>query len=65
MIHSIELFGPVPFSPPGSGGDYELHFGHDLSIGYLGHDSSTVELYFHETLTFLVNTAEAAVGLIA
>ncbi|WP_328604280.1 family 1 encapsulin nanocompartment shell protein [Amycolatopsis sp. NBC_00345] len=45
------------------GGDYELHLGQDLSIGYLGHDSSTVELYFHETLTFLVNTAEAAVGL--
>jgi uncharacterized linocin/CFP29 family protein len=25
------------------GGDYELHFGQDLAIGYLGHDSSTVE----------------------
>ncbi|MGW4523695.1 family 1 encapsulin nanocompartment shell protein [Amycolatopsis sp. NPDC004378] len=45
------------------GGDYELHFGQDLSIGYAGHDASTVELYFYETLTFLVNTAEAAVGL--
>lgn len=47
------------------GGDYELHFGQDLSIGYTGHDSSTVELYFQETLTFLVNTAEAGVGLTA
>ncbi|GAA3571314.1 family 1 encapsulin nanocompartment shell protein [Amycolatopsis ultiminotia] len=47
------------------GGDYELHFGQDLSIGYTGHDASTVELYFQETLTFLVNTAEAGVGLTA
>ncbi|WP_409185074.1 family 1 encapsulin nanocompartment shell protein [Amycolatopsis sp. VS8301801F10] len=47
------------------GGDYELHFGQDLSIGYSSHDASTVELYFYETLTFLVNTAEAGIGLTA
>lgn len=45
------------------GGDYELHIGQDLSIGYTSHDASSVNLYFHETLTFLVNTAEAGVGL--
>jgi uncharacterized linocin/CFP29 family protein len=45
------------------GGDYELHLGQDVSIGYLGHDASTVQLYFQESLTFLVNTAEASVAI--
>ena len=45
------------------GGDYELHLGQDLSIGYLSHDASAVELYFEESLTFLVQTPEAAVSL--
>lgn len=45
------------------GGDYELHLGQDVSIGYLAHDADAIELYFQESLTFLVNTAEAAVGL--
>jgi uncharacterized linocin/CFP29 family protein len=49
----------------GRGGDYELHLGQDLSIGYLQHDASTVELYFQESLTFLVYTAEASVALSA
>jgi uncharacterized linocin/CFP29 family protein len=49
----------------GRGGDYELHLGQDLSIGYLNHDASTVELYFQESLTFLVYTAEASVALSA
>ena len=47
------------------GGDYELHLGQDLSIGYLGHDADRVQLYFQESLTFLVCTAEAAVPLTA
>ncbi|MFC4032266.1 family 1 encapsulin nanocompartment shell protein [Streptomyces polygonati] len=45
------------------GGDFELRLGQDVSIGYLGHDADTVELYFQESLTFLVHTAEAAVAL--
>jgi uncharacterized linocin/CFP29 family protein len=45
------------------GGDYELHLGQDLSIGYLSHDSETVQLYFQESLTFLAYTAEASVVL--
>ncbi len=49
----------------GRGGDYELHLGQDLSIGYLNHDASAVELYFQESLTFLVYTAEASVALSA
>jgi uncharacterized linocin/CFP29 family protein len=45
------------------GGDYELHLGQDVSIGYLSHDASSVQLYFQESLTFLVNTAEASVAI--
>ncbi|MDQ7908351.1 family 1 encapsulin nanocompartment shell protein [Phytohabitans sp. ZYX-F-186] len=45
------------------GGDFELHLGQDLAIGYRTHDATTVELYFQETFTFLAYTAEAAVAL--
>lgn len=45
------------------GGDYELRLGQDLSIGYLSHDEDEVRLYLQETLTFRVNTAEAAVAI--
>jgi uncharacterized linocin/CFP29 family protein len=41
------------------GGDFELAFGQDLSIGYLSHGPSTVDLYLQETLTFLVYANEA------
>lgn len=45
------------------GGDFELHVGQDISIGYLSHTDSTVRLYLQETFTFLQLTAEAAVVL--
>ncbi|GGN73903.1 family 1 encapsulin nanocompartment shell protein [Nocardia rhizosphaerihabitans] len=45
------------------GGDFELALGQDLSIGYLSHDAETVQLYFQESFTFLVETSEAAVSL--
>jgi uncharacterized linocin/CFP29 family protein len=45
------------------GGDFELRLGQDLSIGYLSHDAGTVQLYFQESLTFLVYTTEASVAL--
>ena len=45
------------------GGDYELHLGQDLSIGYLSHDADTVTLYLQESLTFLALTAESSVVL--
>jgi uncharacterized linocin/CFP29 family protein len=45
------------------GGDFGLHLGQDVSIGYLSHSDSTVRLYLQETFTFLVLTAEAAVAL--
>lgn len=45
------------------GGDYELQMGQDLSIGYLSHDAASIELYFQESMTFLIYTSEAAVAL--
>jgi uncharacterized linocin/CFP29 family protein len=45
------------------GGDYELHLGQDISIGYLSHDAETIELYFQESFTFLVQTDEAGVAI--
>ena len=45
------------------GGDFELDIGQDLSIGYLSHSSTSVELYLQETFTFRLLTAEACVTL--
>lgn len=45
------------------GGDFDLHLGQDISIGYLSHTDSVVRLYLQETLTFLLLTSEAAVAL--
>jgi len=45
------------------GGDYELHIGQDLSIGYLSHDATSIELYLQESLTFSSYTSEASVAL--
>lgn len=49
----------------GRGGDYELRLGQDLSIGYLSHDADQVRLYFTESFTFSVYTAEASVSITA
>ena len=46
------------------GGDFELHLGQDLSIGYLNHTDAAVRLYLQETLTFLFLTSEASVALL-
>src|ERR1700719_3816869 len=45
------------------GGDFELHIGQDVSIGYLNHNEATVRLYLQEAFTFLLLTTEAAVAL--
>jgi uncharacterized linocin/CFP29 family protein len=45
------------------GGDFELDIGQDISIGYLSHSSTMVELYLQETFTFRMLTSEAAVVL--
>lgn len=47
------------------GGDFELHLGQDVSIGYLSHTDAAVRLYLQETMTFLYLTSEAAVALAA
>lgn len=45
------------------GGDYTLHLGQDLSIGYLSHDAEQVELYLEESLTFIPHTAETGIAM--
>jgi uncharacterized linocin/CFP29 family protein len=46
------------------GGDFDLHIGQDVSIGYLSHTDAAVRLYLQETFTFLLLTDEAAVALV-
>src|SRR6202522_2974443 len=45
------------------GGDFDLHIGQDLSIGYLSHSDDSVRLYLQEAFTFLLLTSEASVAL--
>lgn len=45
------------------GGDFDLHIGQDISIGYLSHTDTHVRLYLQETFTFRYLTSEAAVAL--
>ena len=46
------------------GGDFVLHLGQDLSIGYLSHTDDDVTMYLQESFTFQLVTAEAAVPLV-
>ncbi len=46
------------------GGDYELHVGQDLSVGYAAHDRQIVELYLTESFTFRTLEPSAAVALL-
>ncbi|MBY6410673.1 bacteriocin family protein [Rhodococcus sp. BP-252] len=65
------LDGDIVWAPavPGAfllstrGGDFALHLGQDLSIGYSSHDAEKIELYFQESLTFTAYTSEAVVSL--
>ena len=45
------------------GGDFALHVGQDVSIGYSSHTDQAVRLYLQETFTFFLLTSEAAVSL--
>jgi len=47
------------------GGDFVLHLGQDLSIGYLSHTEAEVTLYLQESMTFQLLAGEAAVALAA
>jgi hypothetical protein len=73
LIEHIQrlLPGEIVWAPASSGafvlttrgGDFSLHLGQDVAIGYLSHTDSTVELYLQESLTFQMYTSEAAVAL--
>ncbi len=45
------------------GGDFRLHLGADLSLGYARHDDTAVHLYLEESCTFTVMSPEAAIAL--
>lgn len=47
------------------GGDFSMDVGQDISIGYLNHTATDVELYLEETFTFRLVTSEAAISLLA
>jgi uncharacterized linocin/CFP29 family protein len=63
--------GPIVWAPGVAGGilisqrggDFIIHSGQDLSIGYLDHDQQEVTLYLEESFTFRVLEPEAAIGL--
>ena len=65
------LDGPVVWAPAVDGavvlsqrgGDFELTIGEDFSIGYRSDDAGSVDLFIEESLTFRINTPEAAVHL--
>ncbi|MFG2820094.1 family 1 encapsulin nanocompartment shell protein [Kitasatospora sp. NPDC048365] len=65
------LDGPIIWAPAleggcvlsTRGGDFTLHLGQDLSIGYLSHDAETVSLYLQESVTFSLLSPEASVPL--
>ena len=65
------LGGPVVWAPAVDGavvlsqrgGDFELTVGEDFSVGYRSADATAVELYIEESLTFRINTPDAAVHL--
>jgi uncharacterized linocin/CFP29 family protein len=45
-------------------GDFKLTLGVDLSVAYLSNDAVTAQLYLDESLTFQINTPEAARHLV-
>src|SRR5260370_18057954 len=47
------------------GGDFALHIGEDVPLGYLRHSDKTGRLYPQETFTFLLLTTDASVALTA
>jgi uncharacterized linocin/CFP29 family protein len=64
--------GNIRMSPAIEGGlvistaeaNFELSVGQDFSIGYVGHDRNSVELYLAESFTFRVLEPRAAVRLV-
>ncbi len=62
VIHAPAITGAVVLST--RGGDFAMHLGQDISIGYSSHTETAVRLYFEETFTFLMLTSEAVVSLV-
>jgi uncharacterized linocin/CFP29 family protein len=73
VFHHIErvVDGGIVWAPAIEGGfvvttrsgDFALDIGQDISIGYQSHSGTVIELYFQETFSFRLLTAEAAVAL--
>jgi uncharacterized linocin/CFP29 family protein len=66
LVHDKIIWAPAiagAFVLTTRGGDFELHIGQDVSIGYLSHTDAAVRLYLQESFTFLMLTAESAVAL--
>jgi uncharacterized linocin/CFP29 family protein len=70
--HLTEILGGTLLYAPGltdavvlsqRGGDFHLHVGQDLSIGYSHHDAETVFLYLEESFTFRDIEPDAAIRL--
>jgi uncharacterized linocin/CFP29 family protein len=65
------LGGPVVWAPgveggvvlSQRGGDFIMHLGQDLSVGYRDHDADVVRLYVEESFSFRVSEPDAAVAL--
>jgi uncharacterized linocin/CFP29 family protein len=41
------------------GGDFELHLGQDISLGFEGHDAKKVKLFFTESFAYQIHAPEA------
>jgi uncharacterized linocin/CFP29 family protein len=68
LVHDKIIWAPAThgaFVVTTRSGDFDLHLGQDVSIGYLSHSDAKVSLYLQETFTFLFATSEAAVVLTA
>lgn len=66
------LLGPIVRAPAVNGaivlsmrgGDFGLHVGQDLSVGYHAHDDDQLHLFLTESLTFRNLAPEAAIALV-
>jgi uncharacterized linocin/CFP29 family protein len=66
LVHDKIIWAPAiagAFVLTARGGDFDLHIGQDVSIGYLKHTDAAVTLYLQETFSFLMLTTEAAIAL--
>jgi uncharacterized linocin/CFP29 family protein len=65
------LGGPIVWTPgvryavvlSQRGGDYRMECGQDLSVGYLAHDPTNVQLYLEQTFNFRVTEPDAGIEL--